>query len=198
MQAEVTALSSARAALAIERESLQSEKQLLISAHDAKIKEVDGHLIAAQEERDQLSSMNNDQKQRIDALVFELQEATNRVAAVTSDFNSVKADADALRLQIINDATRRYMCVCVCVCVCVSTSCVEGTCVCVYVRVYILCSRSVFVICFLFAVLLFVVTTVMRIVRGVLLSCNPKSVYCRMRVLLWRLSEIHYRARSSC
>ena len=40
MQSEVSALSSARAALALEGDALQSEKQLLISAHDAKVEEV--------------------------------------------------------------------------------------------------------------------------------------------------------------
>ena len=103
--------------LAVERAALAASRKDVITTN--------GQLTAAQEERDQLSSMNNDQKQRIDSLIVELQEATNRLASVSSDFNSVKLDADALRLQIINDATRRYMCVYVCVYVCVPISCVR-------------------------------------------------------------------------
>ena len=46
LQSEVSALSNARANLAFERDTLQTEKQMLISAHDAKVKEVDGELSA--------------------------------------------------------------------------------------------------------------------------------------------------------
>ena len=84
-----------------------AEERAALAAARREVIITNGQLSATTQERDQLLSTSNDQKQRMDSLIVELQEATSRVASVTADFNAVKADADALRLQIINDATRR-------------------------------------------------------------------------------------------
>ena len=84
-----------------------AEERAVLAVARRDVITTNGQLTATQEERDQLLSMNNGQKQRIDSLIFELQEATNRVASMNCDFNAVNDDADSLRLQIINDARRR-------------------------------------------------------------------------------------------